>query len=541
MPLIPAMLLLAFFVRPGLGDLSGDSARYLLLGRALASGQGYVEIEKPGAPPHTEYAPGLPALIALCDLVSSSLLLPKLLIALCWIAVVFLAGLLAREHQPLRQTAAVILVPLTLAAMPNPARFANQALSDLPYAALSLLALLYLARLGNRDEERLGRWALAGGLAALAFFFRQAGVTLWAGAAAALVLRRSLPWRRRLLPLAALSLAFWLPAAAWLVRNLLVAGAVDPGHAGKLFMAQDANPFLAPLGYGGVLARGLRGPADYFRETGSIVLDLAAPLVPRWLGALVAAGLIVPALFGLGVSLRRRPDHPEAWYLIFYLALVSVWQSHNPRYLLPVLPLALIFAAEGIKAGAELTRRLDPGRALKLLAMVALGVNVGVFAVDAVLVVSAPATPLRDRSGRFLSPDGPELLRDAGEIHWGRWYQYPDLLRLKNPAAVMTGYHRLLAAAARLKELPPSAVVVTRKPPLVAWLSGRHAIQYPPEPDPDRFLAALRERGATHILQDEVSPEVRTLFERVRAARPEAFRTVFRLGGTELIEVRGRD
>ena len=54
LPLLPAVLFLAFFIRPGLGDLSGDSARYLLLGRALAEGRGFVELEKPEAPPHTE-------------------------------------------------------------------------------------------------------------------------------------------------------------------------------------------------------------------------------------------------------------------------------------------------------------------------------------------------------------------------------------------------------------------------------------------------------------------------------------------------------
>jgi len=80
--------------------------------------------------------------------------------------------------------------------------------------------------------------------------------------------------------------------------------------------------------------------------------------------------------------------------------------------------------------------------------------------------------------------------------------------------------------------------VLTRKPPLVAWYSGHKTIQYPPEPDPDRFIAALGEKQVRYILLDEVSGEVRVLFDKVRRARPQNFSTIKSFGGTEIIEFR---
>jgi len=140
LPLLPAALLLLFFVRTALGDLSGDSARYLLLGRSLAEGRGYVELEKPDAPPHTEYGPGLPALIAPGLALTDSILPAKLVVAAGWLAAVALIAFIARDRLALSPGKLYLIVPLICALLPAPARFANQVLSDLPYGAASLLA-----------------------------------------------------------------------------------------------------------------------------------------------------------------------------------------------------------------------------------------------------------------------------------------------------------------------------------------------------------------------------------------------------------------
>lgn len=537
LPLLPAALLLAFFVRPALGDLSGDSARYLLLGRALAQGRGYVELEKPDAPPHTEYGPGLPALIAPGLALTHSALPAKLIVAACWIAAVALVAFIARDRLALSPGRLYLIVPLICALLPAPARFANQVLSDLPYCAASLAAVLLVTRLIDRADQRPSRFALAGAIIAAAFLFRQTALALLAGCATAVMFDSRRSRRGRAVALVALAAGFIVPAGAWLLRNYLVAGSLDPAHAAKLF-SRDGDPFSGSLSLADVALRLPQGLAAYFRESGGLLLDMAAPIVPRSFRLAASVFLVLPALAGLFASLRKRRERPLEWHLIFYLVLVSLWQSHNPRYLIPLLPLIIILWLEGVWRLAAWAR-LDELLTARTLAATMIGLCVSMMVTDMVLVDTAPVTPMRGRDGAYLTADGEDLRKYGGEIDWGRWYQYPDFLRATDPRAPMIRYHRLIAAGRRMSELPETTLVVTRKPPLVAWLSGRHAIQYPPEPDPDRFLAALESAGATHLLLDETSGDVRGPFERVRAARPDRFLTLYHFGGTEVIELQG--
>ena len=482
--------------------------------------------------------PGLPALISPVLYFSDSLIPPKLIIAVCWLAALVFAGLLARKRPALAKGGLFYLVVPLAALLPAPARFANQVLSDLPFAAAMLAAILFVTRLQDRDKRRarLADWAQAGAVIAVAFLFRQAALAVWAGCALALALEPGRLRRDRAAAVAALSAGFWLLAGAWLLRNYVVAGSLDPAHAAKLF-SRDGDPFAGSVGLGDFLLRAPRGVVAYFRETGGLLLDMAAPLVPLPLRLVAAAFFVLPALYGLAAAFRRRRGGPLEWSLVAYLALVSVWQSHNPRYLIPLLPLLIILWLEGAAGLAALAGK-DGTAAARLAAAVMAGLCIGVMLTDVALVWAAPVTPLRDRVGRFLTVDGEELQRWGGTIEWGRWYQYPDFLRSPDPLAPAVRYHRLIAAARWLSRLPPEALVVTRKPPLVAWYSGRHTLQYPPILDPDRFVTELKKRHVTHLVLDEVSGDVRVLFGRARQARPEKFRTVYSLGGTEIIEFR---
>lgn len=536
---LAAGLLLLFFLSSELGDLSGDSARYLLLGQALATGQGYVELEKPGHPPHTEYAPGLPVLLAPLlrlggaqaaadPLRGSWLVVCKMIPVLALLLSVFLLSQLALATNTVRSNLSAAGFATLLAATPFLSRFANQVLSDLPYLAASLLALLYLYRLRARPKPSAAAWLFAGLLISVSFFFRQLGLALWLGALVGAVLRPGPSLREKMFPAGMLSIGFGVPVGAWLIRNYLAAGGVDPGHLAKMFAAQDGNPLLAAVPAGALVPRTLQGLAAYVRETGSILLDMMGVGWPDYvltgLGA-AAFALIVPGF----LARLWKERGPLEWYSLFYFLLISAWQSHNPRYLIPLLPSGLIFAARGIRLLEESfssPRRNRAGRFGPATVLVFLVLNLAVLVGDLRLIRSAPRNPAIDLFPRF------------GAIHWGRWYQYPDFLRSGDPAGMARGYHRLLAVADFLRSQPGSALIVTRKPQLVAWVSGRSTMQYPPYPAPDAFLAALRERNATHVLLDEVSPGVRALFEKVRQARPGAFEEVFTIGHTTLIKIK---
>jgi len=524
---------LASFISTGLGDLSGDSAKYLLLAKALARGDGFVEIEKPGAPPHTEYGPGLPALLApVVFLAPDSTVAPKLVICACLIAAALLLYFLVISEGHDIRTAFMLLI--LLASMPALARFANQTLSDLPYAAASMLALLLISRKRHEEEFSARAWIVIGLVIGAAFLIRQVAAALLIGAVAGTLLDKSLAPRDRARAAALVTAGFALVAGAWLLRNYIVTGAVDPSHADKFFMARDADPFAGTIGMAGVLLRTWKGFFAYYRETSSLLLDMSSPLAPEAARRILPAFAVLPALLGLAARLIKKRG-PIEIYFIVYLIIICAWQSHNPRYLIPIVPVAILFAAEGLRIMAGPFKR----RGAVALFIIAVLFNLAVFIGDRAVIARAPVTPPLS-AGEFGSMEDDLIHELAGAIEWGYWYQYPDWLNKKDPLAIGMSYHRSLAAAAWMGgALDESSLTLARKPRLVAYLSGRRVIQYPAEPDPARLEMKLRDSGVTHLFVDERSAGVRLYLEAFIRARPGALVPVFSVGDTVVYAVRG--
>jgi hypothetical protein len=534
------LLYLSVFLSRDLADLSGDSARYLLLARGLAQGQGYVDLEKPGQPAHTEFAPGLPVLLAPFFRLSSSLVPGKIIMAVFLIGAIIAGAWLARTVMADAPAWLVAAVTLGLATMPYYARFANQILSDLPYTAVSLLALgLIYSQLG-KDRPPSRTWLTIGLVMSVAYFFRQTALTLWLGTVMGLSCHRPYRPAMRARAAALVTVGFFLPVSAWLVRNYLAAGALDSAHWNKLFMAVESDPFAGSLGPAGLALRIVAGLADYLELTGVVFLDLLWIKAPKAVNFIVAGLFLLPALYGLAVRARSKRG-PLEWYLIFYLILISAWQSHYARYLVPVIPLAWVLAGEGLRLWTEPNPHQPSSWKQKLtasLTILALGLNALVFLKDAYLVrhefvTPAPALAVTEEDGLLLELTGP--------IHWGYWHQYPEILAAADPVARARAYHRQLAAGAWMRDhLPANAVVMARKPTLAAYSSGHYAIQFVPERNAEEFFARCRERGVTHFLLDENSPVARELMRGHLAylrGRPEwgTVRPVFALGDTAVL------
>jgi hypothetical protein len=506
---------------PELADLSGDSARYLLLARGLAEGRGYVNMETPGRPPHTEFAPGVPALLAVMMKVTASPWAGKVLMYLFLLGSVGALYWLARERDRRLKTGATCAAGLALlwAAMPQGARMANVVMSDLPYTAVSVAALAAVDAALRAPRPRA--WVLAGLAIAAAFYFRQVAVALWLGSVAGIALQREMGRGARLRAALLLTAGFALPAGLWLVRNHVAAGSVDQAHYEKLFAAAESNPFAGSIGVAGLLKRTGQGLAAYVRFIPGVVLDLAAARAGQWLRLAVAVLAAAPVIYGLILGLGRRRG-PLEFYFIFYFMIICVWQSHYPRYLVPAVPLGLLLAAEAIRDLPGLSRI----RMQAALLAAAVALSWAVAGIDLALMHRGPKA------------SDAEAAALTGPMDWGRWYQLPDLMASSDPAAMAAGYQRQLAACIWMRDgLPSDAVVMARKPALAAYYSGHYAIQYPAEADPARFWERCREMGATHFLLDETSPAVRALFRNhldylLQQPGPPAVTTAFELGGT---------
>ncbi len=533
-----------FFLSDDMADLSGDSARFLLLGEALSEGNGFAEIEKPGAPPHTEYGPALPALLAMTPgggpLEAGNY---KWIGIVSLFALVILTYRLARLALPGLSAGWAAAAALIAASTPHLARFSNLILSDLPYTAMSLAALCLNLYAFRRDVPIKARpWLLAGMAAGGAFLFRHVALALPSAGIMAIFLAKGMSLKDKGKAAAWLLAGFLLFAGSWSVRNVLVAGDVDASHAQKLFMARESDPFAGSLGIAGLARRALKGGGAYFRESSAIILDMGESLTPGPVKLGLAALFLIPVAIGFARRLPRERG-PMECYFLFYMLIICAWQSHYSRYLVPLVPLAIIFAFSAALPSSHDDAEITGSRGTRLAPFFLLGsaliFNLFIFASDLSLVYKAPTTTivmdiLGEGEGSSIeagrSPDG--------DINWGRWYQYPDWLASSDPAGPAMKNHKLIAASIWMGgNLPKESVVLARKPRLVAYYSGGMALQFPAEMRPEKFMAALREMGATHALIDETSPGVARLFLEITSGLPGVFEPVFSRGRTIIFKI----
>jgi hypothetical protein len=199
--------------------------------------------------------------------------------------------------------------------------------SDAPFELLSLVVLLFLLRIYDkrRNETNSWTWGLWAGLAiagayvvrpfGLAFLIAISGVELWR--------------RRTVTPfLLAVSLAF-IPLM--LLNNLLFHS--DGGYTHQFTLSVST------------IARHAVQYAKFFSYA------FANPVSNLYRYILWAATLI-PVSFGFVKRVRGGISVTEL-YVLTLLAVDSVYWATNPRYLLPIMPIYLVYMFEGFLAIAE--------------------------------------------------------------------------------------------------------------------------------------------------------------------------------------------
>ena len=300
-----------------------DDAMYLIGARALTGGR-YCLLTSPGCPPLTSIDPGwslmLAPLAALTDRPGPFQALSALLLALAPAALWLWLRRRADETTALLAAALLASSPLLLAQ-------SGAVMSEIPYT------LLLLAALAAAESRRAGR---AGALGAALVLTRTAGLAVLPG-----VLLPFLRKPRRALAAAALPPA--AAAASWWLWCVSRAGAV--GKFALLPSTYHPRAWLKPLTVAAANASFYAG-------------ELGGSFLPPRLASGAAAAVLGAAFFaaaarGLARSLRRRSDDPAAWALLGSVLLLAVWGWQYERYLLPVLPLLLWAAAEGLGRAAK--------------------------------------------------------------------------------------------------------------------------------------------------------------------------------------------
>lgn len=441
----------------------GDNAQYYALTRALATGRGYVDLVRPGAPPHTLYPPGYPALLVPLYLASGGGMVAMKLLSLAAGAGV-LAGLygLARRDPAVPVWAAAAAVGL-VGLYPPFREYTHWVLSDMTYTALVVAALLAFQRQTDPEERRWAGWLLACALALAAFYVRIAGVALLAAVVGWALLGRR--WRHAVVA----ALVFAIGALPWIAWTRQAAPA---GPAGYLEQAAVASPFSAPPGelLGSLGERFAAVVIEYgsYQLPGLFWPVSPPPPAARALGATMGTALLV---YGAWRVIRRRGLRPWDLYVASTLGLIYLWPWLGERIFLTLAPFLWLY----LLAGADsVSQRIAGGRAPA----------VAIALLVALILLAGGASS----AARQIPRTRAYLAGDRLDGYSSFWRDYFD-------AARWIGIHA------------PDAVVLARKPTLVWYWSGRPAVVYPRRAAPEETLRFIRQTGVTHVLFERSTEE----------------------------------
>lgn len=502
---------------PWVGVVNLDGAIFTLLGQALASGQGYVLLSEPTPQPYFTFPPLWPMQIALIAKLLGALGVTSdgalQLATKGWMHALFCASIplfYGWVRQRFDAWPALALTAL-LALNPLMYRYSGDVLSDVPYWAVSLAAIVALDRWQASGKRRW--FALSLLMAACGVWTRQIGVALVLAIWATLAARRR--WRALAVALAVLGLASVLwpatehgyrlthamgqstlnqagvsqtlthsPLKLEFIKHFAVQNPVSQDKAG---MARDAGQYAAWVGarvagYGTLMATQFLPP-------------------PLNRGALVAA--VFWALALVGYWRLRRTLGVLAWYLPLYAMILAVYPYTTPRFLLPVLPFVAALGASALMAGADALRHYGElwqagPKALARVPQIAL---LAVF-VLALAGGHLPQTIRWVRAGIKVNQAnvGPST-RTANR-------DFYDALRWMN-------HHT-----------PPDALIISRKPPVTYYYSGRKSTAFPFTAQPTALAHyldahALRADPAfsgVYLLEDTAFEETRRSMGPLKAA-----------------------
>jgi hypothetical protein len=341
-----------------------DDAMYVILGKSLATGQGYRWLNLPGAPPATHFPPGYPALLAVLWRAFPNFPGNVLVFKAANAVLLAIAGaatvVFARRRFDFSPLAALALSLAGCAVIP--VLFLSTAVLSEPVFLAILIPILLFAERVVEGERRATDLIAIGVLAGLATLVRTHGIALVGGLALALVVRppASAPRDDRF---------------ASFVPRLKDAGVVLACAAFVMLPWQlwvRANQGFVPEpmrglyeSYSSWMTRALQGEGVSVlwrtsvrtsNEIAGMFAVLATPLAFAWARLLTLLALAALLVAGVRRSWRTAPT--TTLFLVVYSAIVVVWPYAPTRFVWGIWPLfVLVFVLGAVEVKSWVPRR----------------------------------------------------------------------------------------------------------------------------------------------------------------------------------------
>jgi hypothetical protein len=325
-------LLLSIFLFDPKLNTGGDNAVYIILAESIAGGKGYRNVHLPEEPPHTQYPPGFPLLLALPILIfGSNIIILKCTVLLMGVGSVFF---MYRIGECLIKEKINIIMPFYLS-IPLLIEFNHWILSEVPFLCFSLGAVYFFIKARAHKEYF---YYISFIFATYSVFIRAAGISLIIAMLLFLLLKKQYKYMLILL------LIFLVVFVPWQIRNMKI-----PHEGGYLEQLLAKRPYWMESGRVGFRDLIIRGWNNFvFYAALGLPLTLLAPIASPWILGIL--GLIFMILIIVGVLERRKHFSIIELYLPLGLLILLVWPEvwSNERFLLPLLPIFVIYIFFGL-------------------------------------------------------------------------------------------------------------------------------------------------------------------------------------------------
>jgi hypothetical protein len=316
-----------------------DDGMYVILAKALATGQGYRWVHVPGAPAATHFPPGYPALLALLWKVSPSfpdnVVLFKVANALLLAIAATALAVFGQRRLELGPRVSSVIGAATCIGIPTLV-LSTMVMSEPLFLALVIPILLLAERVAESDR-RLPVLIGLGVAAAAATLVRTHGIALVAALAVVLLMRRRV---RDAVVCTLSAVSCLLPWQLWSASHQ---GTVPAPMRGNY--ESYASWFAAGLRIEG-LGLIARTVARTTGELSSMLEVIIAPLVPFGLKRVALALFLVLAVVGLRRLWRLAPV--TALFTVLYAAVVVMWPFTPARFIWGIWPLVLVLPILGV-------------------------------------------------------------------------------------------------------------------------------------------------------------------------------------------------
>lgn len=348
-----------------------DDGIYVVMAKALATGQGYHVISLPSEPAQAKSPPFFPLLLSLVWRAYPHF--PENLTLMVLLSIISTVSFLAISYQYLVKQHycekwKALLVVAFVAINWRVIVLATGIYSEMVYAALAL-AGLYLIERYEQEEKNWVLGMISGIVVGLAFLTRSSGIALFLAIGLYFLLRRA--WRKGILPLATGSIL----VIGWIAWGYLNNNYVESVNAGSYeSYLQTFNELVNNAQAQGGTSKAIILLTIIGKNALGLIL-LSVPVVClgsgyEWVQYFGFAFIFIAAGFIRQLRKGLRLLHI---YVMCYLAIHLLWPySSYDRFLIPLLPFLLLYLVneletmgslvrKELKSGGGLVRRISAG------------------------------------------------------------------------------------------------------------------------------------------------------------------------------------